>query len=151
MAYLLGPNQCSVIGILVETTISEYKRIRNDLKLAENLPSVDYLSIVYIKLNKPIGDNKVLEGMIGSLRASDSVIVNGKEMIMFLPGTNKEGVIHIEEGFRNFMDDFYADYVSVSYSEDGKNKAQLVGKLKNYVKLKLGIDVDKSKLLNELV
>ncbi len=140
MAYLLESEQSFVLEILIDTTISEYKRIRKDLKFSENITSIDYLSLLYIKLNAPAIDGSIFKSILGSLRTADSMIVKGKEIIVFLPGTDKEGVLHLEAGIREFLDDLYEGYVSVSYPEDGNDKIGLINNFKKYIRLKFNED-----------
>ncbi len=140
MAYLLKSEQSFVLEILLGTTISEYKRIRNDLKFSENITSIDYLSLLYIKLNVSAVDDKIFKSILGSLRTADSMIVKEKEIIVFLPGTDKEGVLHLEAGIREFLDDIYEGYVSVSYPEDGNDKTELINNFKKYIRLKFNED-----------
>jgi hypothetical protein len=153
MAYLLKSEQSFVLEILLGTTISEYKRIRKDLKFSENITSIDYLSLLYIKLNTSALntsaiDDKIFKSILGSLRAADSMIVKGKEIIVFLPGTDKEGVLHLEAGIREFLDDLYEGYVSVSYPEDGNDKTNLINNFKRYIRLKFNEDSELLKNVN---
>ncbi|RZD17356.1 MAG: hypothetical protein EVJ46_03760 [Candidatus Acididesulfobacter guangdongensis] len=148
MAYLLKSEQSFVLEILLGTTISEYKRIRKDLKFSENITSIDYLSLLYIKLNISAIDDKIFKSILGSLRTADSMIIKGKEIIVFLPGTDKEGVLHLEAGIREFLDDLYEGYVSVSYPEDGDNKIELINNFKKYIRLKFNEDSELLKNIN---
>jgi hypothetical protein len=148
MAYLLKSEQSFVLEILIDTTISEYERIRRDLNFSENITSIDYLSLLYIKLNTSAIDGSIFKSILSTLRTADSMIVNGKEIIMFLPGTDKEGVLHLEAGIREFLDDLYGGYVSVSYPEDGNNKTQLINNFKKYIRLKFNEDSELFKNIN---
>ena len=123
--------------MLLNHEIGELRRIQRELKLIERIPAISCFSLVTFQ-NKYL-DEKILSLLDSSLRKSDIVFYSGKKVLLFLPGTDKEGAIHLIEGIRDFMGE-EGKYIIVSYPEDGETYEELMESISLYAK-NVGLDV----------
>ncbi len=115
--------------LLINHEIGELKRIKMDLKLVEHISSVDNFSLVVFENEYINADN--LKTIDSSLRASDVVFYKDTTVLLFLPGTDKEGAIHLIEGIKDFLGE-EGKYVVVTYPEDGRTHGELMESLRLY-------------------
>lgn len=117
---------------IVEHSISNMKRIKKELTLAEEIESVDFiaLAILNINLNTAEYADDFKKTLGGVLRDSDIICAKNGFIYLFLPGTNFEGVMDIISDFKEFYDDIF-DYVAAAYLlSDIKNIACILPDLR---------------------
>lgn len=114
---------------IIRHEIGKLKRLKRDLSLAEHIPAVDNLSLVVL-YSKHLS-KQYLENISKSMRESDMIFQHGSHIICLLPGTDKEGAIHLAEGIRDFLGE-EGHYIAVTYPEDGESYEDLISSLKLY-------------------
>ncbi len=114
---------------IIKHEIGELRRLKRDLALTEHIPSVDSFSIMVL-YSKYLSEQHI-ENISRSMRDSDILVVLDRYIICLLPGTNKEGAIHLAEGIKDFLSE-EGYYVIVTYPEDGKSYEDLIDSLKFY-------------------
>ncbi|WP_448583667.1 hypothetical protein [Thermocrinis sp.] len=130
MAYALKGNlEC--FAVLVKHEIGELKRIKRELKLVDFIPAVECFSIALVEL--PYLEPSHHQSILSSMRASDVIVFWNKFILAFLPGTNKEGAIHLLEGIKDFFSE-EGNYAIATFPEDGDSYESLVESLKIYAK-----------------
>ncbi|MEJ5339064.1 MAG: hypothetical protein WHS43_05355 [Aquificaceae bacterium] len=126
MAQLVSPEN---LHALVRHEIGELKRLKKDLSLVEHIPGVDNFSILLL-YSEHLSEQH-LESISKSMRESDVIAQLGFYIICLLPGTSKEGAIHLAEGIRDFLGE-EGYYIVVTYPEDGESYEDLIDSLKLY-------------------
>ncbi|MCX8076903.1 MAG: hypothetical protein N3C57_07715 [Aquificaceae bacterium] len=121
------------LPLLVRHEIGEIRRLRTELKLTEHLPAVNNLSLLLI-YSGYISDAHA-HNIASSMRESDILIPFGKHLVCLLPGTDKEGAIHLAEGMKDFLSE-EGYYAVVTYPEDGETYEELMESLRVYLKNK---------------
>lgn len=110
---------------LVFHTISNMKRIKRELMLAEILISVDYAGFVVLKTKDSTNFNYFLKTIIGVLRDSDAVFIKDDIVYIFFPGTDISGV----ESIISDLTEFYKGSFEHSYDafsiKDIKNEEEI--------------------------
>ncbi|HEC25186.1 MAG TPA: hypothetical protein ENI54_04165 [bacterium] len=117
---------------VVEHSISNMKRIKKELALAEVIESVHFISLAILNINlntKEYADD-FTKTIGGVLRDSDIICAKNGFIYLFLPGTNFEGVMDIMNDFKEFYDGIF-DYVVAAYLlSDIKNTARILPDLR---------------------
>jgi len=130
MAYALkGSLEC--FAVLVKHEIGELKRIKRELKLVDFVPAVERFSIAVIDL--PYLEPSYHQSILSSMRASDVIIFWDKVILAFLPGTDKEGAIHLLEGIKDFFSE-EGNYAIATFPEDGESYESLLESLKTHAR-----------------
>jgi len=130
MAHALkGDLEC--FAVLVKHEIGELKRIKRELKLVDFVPAVENFSIAVVEL--PYLEPSYYQSILSSMRASDIIIFWDKFILAFLPGTDKEGAIHLLEGIKDFFSE-EGNYAIATFPEDGDSYESLVESLKIYAR-----------------
>jgi len=130
MAYAFsGDLKC--FEILIKHEIGELKRIKRELRLAEYVPSVENFSIALIEL--PYLKPEHHQSILSSMRACDILSFKDRFIVAFLPGTTKEGAIHLLEGLKDFFSE-EGNYAIATYPEDGEDYESLIESLRLYAK-----------------
>lgn len=113
---------------ILEHSISNMKRIKKELALAEEIDSVDYIGLVIINTQKYRDD--FVRTIGGVLRDSDVVACcKGGLAYLFLPGTNYQGLLDIFSDFKEFYRDTF-DYVSLAVQlKEIKTAGDILSKL----------------------
>ncbi len=114
---------------IIKYKIGELKRLKRDLSLAEHIPGVDNFSLMVLYSKHISGQH--IENISKSMRESDIIAQIGSHLICLLPGTDKEGAIHLAEGIRDFLGE-EGYYTVVTYPEDGESYEDLIASLKLY-------------------
>ncbi|WPM31700.1 hypothetical protein IAE16_07695 [Hydrogenobacter sp. T-2] len=114
---------------IIRYKIGELKRLKRDLSLEERIPSVDNFSLMVL-YSKHLSEQH-LENISKSMRESDIIAQTGSHLICLLPGTDKEGAIHLAEGIKDFLGE-EGYYTVVTYPEDGESYEDLIASLKLY-------------------
>ncbi|RMH79314.1 MAG: hypothetical protein D6674_08310 [Acidobacteria bacterium] len=115
--------------LLIKHEIGELKRIKKDLNLDEHIPGVDNFSIVLLYSEFSLKD--YLQSVVSSMRASDIIATLDNFILCLLPGTDKEGGIHLAEGIKDFLGE-RGYYIVITYPEDGSSYEELMASLELY-------------------
>ncbi len=100
-------------------SVCNMKRIKKELRLAEDVISIDYISIVLLSIKKYNDD--FIKTIGGVLRDSDTASVKGDFVYLFLPGTDFEGSINIIGDFKEFYEDAFDYIISATLLKDLKS------------------------------
>lgn len=114
---------------IVRHKIGELKRIKRELKLAEHIPAIDNFSLLI--LYSPYALDKLIDSISLSMRSSDLIALTDRFLICLLPGTDKEGAIHLAEGVKDFLGE-EGYYIVATYPEDGESYEELREALATY-------------------
>lgn len=114
---------------LINHEIGELRRLKKELNLAEHIPALDNFSI--LALYSPYLETTHIQEIGLSMRLSDVLVHIEKLVLCLLPGTDKEGAIHLAEGIREFLGE-EGHYAVVTYPEDGESFDELIQSLKTY-------------------
>ena len=125
------------LKVLIQHEIGELRRIKKELKLNEHISYVENFSVSIAELLffNPGYSQIILE----NLRSSDVVFFEDNFMVIFFPGTDKEGAIHILEGLKEFFGE-EGKYVVSTYPEDGDSYESLIESIKLFAREK-GIEI----------
>ncbi|MCS7170861.1 MAG: hypothetical protein NZ851_00945 [Aquificaceae bacterium] len=121
------------LQLLVRHEIGTSKRLKRELNLVEHIPAVDNFSLL-LMYSDHLSDSH-LRSISASMRESDIVMPKGNYIMCLLPGTDKEGAIHLAEGIKDFLGE-EGYYVAVTYPEDGDTYEKLMDSLKLYLENK---------------
>ncbi len=112
---------------VLQHSVSNMKRIKKELGLAEEIESIDFIGLVILNIKKFTDDFvKTLEGV---LRDSDVISVNNGLVYLFLPGTSFEGSVNIISDFKEFYEDVFEYLVSVTLLKDLKDSGDILAEL----------------------
>lgn len=114
---------------LVRHEIGELRRLRKELSLSEHIAGINNLSLMV--LYSKYLEKEHVDSISASMRESDVIIPLGNHILCFLPGTDKEGAIHLAEGIKDFLSE-EGYYVIATYPEDGESYEELVDSLRVY-------------------
>lgn len=128
MAQLVDMN--SLLAIL-RHEIGELRRIKRELNLIEHIPAIDNFS--FVVFYSPYLKKEHVDSILKSMRESDVVAIADNHLLAILPGTDKEGAIHLFEGMKDFLSE-EGYYIIVSYPEDGNSCEGLLESLKLYAR-----------------
>jgi hypothetical protein len=112
---------------VLEHSVSNMKRIKKELGLAEEIVAVDYVGFTILNITKYNDDFiKTLEGV---LRDSDIVSVKKNFVYLFLPGTDFEGSMNIIGDFKEFYEDSFDYIVSATLLKNIKNVEDILSEI----------------------
>ncbi|MCL4428553.1 MAG: hypothetical protein M1276_06155 [Deltaproteobacteria bacterium] len=101
---------------VLEHSVSNMKRIKKELRLAEDIASIDYVGLTILNITKLNDD--FIKTLGGVLRDSDIVSVKNNLVYLFLPGTDFEGSMNIINDFKEFYEDVFDYIVSATLLKD---------------------------------
>lgn len=111
----------------LEHSVSNMRRIKKELGLAEDIVSINYVGLTILNIAKYNDDFiKTLEGV---LRDSDVVSVKNNLVYLFLPGTDFEGSMNIIGDFKEFYEDAFDYIVSATLLKDLKSVKDAMAEL----------------------
>ena len=112
---------------VLEHSVSNMKRIKKELGLAEGIGSIDYVGLTILNITKYNDD--FVKTIGGVLRDSDIVSVKNNLVYLFLPGTDFEGSMDIIGDFKEFYEDAFDYIVSATLLKDLKSVKDILSEL----------------------
>ncbi len=112
---------------VLEHSVSNTRRIKKELGLAEDIVSIDYVGLAILNIAKYNDD--FIKTIGGVLRDSDVVSVKNNLVYLFLPGTDFEGSMNIIGDFKEFYEDAFDYIVSATLLKDLKSVKDVMAEL----------------------
>ena len=113
---------------ILDHSVSNMKRIKKELALAEEIDSIDYIGLAIINTKKYRED--FVKTLAGVLRDSDLIASGGNGLVyLFLPGTNFAGLMDIISDFKEFYQDAFDYVASAILLKDIKNTGDILSEL----------------------
>jgi hypothetical protein len=112
---------------VLEHSVSNMRRIKKELGLAEDIVSIDYVGLTILNITKYNED--FIKTIGGVLRNSDVVSVKNNFVYLFLPGTDFEGSMNIIGDFKEFYEDAFDYIVSATLLKDLKSVKDVMAEL----------------------
>ncbi len=113
--------------MVLDHSVSNMKRIKKELRLAEDIASLDYIGLVILNIKKYNDD--FIRTIGGVLRESDVVSSKNNLVYLFLPGTDFEGSMNIISDFKEFYEDTFDYIVSATLLRDLKSVKDILSEL----------------------
>ena len=113
--------------MVLDHSVSNMKRIKKELRLAEDIASLDYIGLVILNIKKYNDD--FIRTIGGVLRESDVVSSKSNLVYLFLPGTDFEGSMNIISDFKEFYEDTFDYIVSATLLRDLKSVKDILSEL----------------------
>lgn len=113
---------------VLEHSLSNMKRIKKELSLAEEINSIDFIGLGILSTKKNTDD--FIKTLSGVLRDSDIISLEKGFVYLFMPGTNYEGLMNIISDFKEFYNDSFDYVVSATLLRDLKNVRDILVELR---------------------
>jgi hypothetical protein len=113
---------------VLEHSVSNMKRIKKELGLAEEIESIDFIGLAILSTKKNQDD--FIKTLSGVLRDSDVISLEKGFVYLFLPGTDFEGLVNIISDFREFYNDVFDYVASATLLRDLKNVKDILAELR---------------------
>ncbi|MHB1660868.1 MAG: hypothetical protein ACYCSQ_03255 [bacterium] len=114
--------------LVLEHSVSNMKRIKKELGLAEEIESIDFIGLAILSTKKYSDD--FIKTIGGVLRDSDIVSLENGFVYLFLPGTNFEGLINLISDLKEFYEDVFDYVASATLLKDLKNMEDILAELR---------------------
>ncbi len=116
---------------VLEHSLSNMKRIKKELGLAEDIASIDYVGLTILNVTKYTDD--FIKTLGGVLRDSDVISVKNNLVYLFLPGTDFEGLMNIISDFKEFYDGAFDYIILAALLKDLKTAKDMLSELDKLV------------------
>lgn len=113
---------------VLEHSVSNMKRIKKELGLAEEIKSIDFIGLAILNTKKYSDD--FIKTLCGVLRDSDIISFENGFVYLFLPGTDFQGLINLISDFKEFYDDVFDYVASATLLRDLKNVRDILAELR---------------------
>lgn len=113
---------------VLEHSVSNMKRIKKELGLAEEVVSLDFIGLAILGAIKYPDD--FIKTLSGVLRDSDIISAEGGLVYLFLPGTDFQGLTNIIGDFKEFYENAFGYVVSAILLKDLKNVKNVLEELR---------------------
>jgi hypothetical protein len=99
----------------------------------------DKRKITIMFLRRSEGE-RTLKALKDSLRNSDVVFHNKDVFFVVMPGTDKEGAMHVARMLEEYFSETIVD-VNATWPEDGETEGELLANFSQYIRSKCGLDL----------